>query len=185
LGYEPAGPPDGDARTESRRLISVGLGGTRAAGAIHCGALGLPPLWTDADFEQVERINALYKDAWGPLHNFFLPSMKLIKKWRVGSRWVQMRTWQSKRSSREGATAMRKCGSTPYGLLGGFTNHLEKVVTVLLPGLRMPDYKAASLNSLKKPGTSAILGAGQGDRGRLFADDFPGIGKGIGQWADW
>jgi hypothetical protein len=34
-------------------------------------------------------INALYTEAWGPLHNFFLPSMKLIKKWRVGSRWVR------------------------------------------------------------------------------------------------
>lgn len=34
-------------------------------------------------------INRLYKEAWGPLHNFFLPSMKLIKKWREGSRWVR------------------------------------------------------------------------------------------------
>jgi len=34
-------------------------------------------------------INALYTEAWGPLQNFFLPSMKLIKKWRVGSRWVR------------------------------------------------------------------------------------------------
>lgn len=39
--------------------------------------------------EQVEPINALYKDAWGPLHNFFLPSMKLVQKWRLGSRWVR------------------------------------------------------------------------------------------------
>ena len=35
----------------------------------------------------VEPINALYTEAWGPLQNFFLPSMKLVKKWRVGSRW--------------------------------------------------------------------------------------------------
>lgn len=34
-------------------------------------------------------INSLYEQAWGPLHNFFLPSMKLLKKWRVGSRWVR------------------------------------------------------------------------------------------------
>ncbi|HEV2318663.1 MAG TPA: hypothetical protein VGV18_02870 [Verrucomicrobiae bacterium] len=34
-------------------------------------------------------INELYKEVWGPLHNFFLPSMKLVKKWRVGSRWVR------------------------------------------------------------------------------------------------
>lgn len=37
----------------------------------------------------VKPINTLYKEAWGPLHNFFLPSMKLKKKWRVGSRWVR------------------------------------------------------------------------------------------------
>jgi hypothetical protein len=42
-----------------------------------------------SQMEQVEPINALYKDAWGPLHNFFLPSMKLVQKWRVGSRWVR------------------------------------------------------------------------------------------------
>lgn len=41
------------------------------------------------DPQLVEPINALYKQAWGPLHNFFLPSMKLLKKWRVGSRWVR------------------------------------------------------------------------------------------------
>lgn len=37
----------------------------------------------------VEPITALYKQAWGPLQNFFLPSMKLVKKWREGSRWVR------------------------------------------------------------------------------------------------
>ena len=42
-----------------------------------------------ADPALVEPINALYKQAWGPLHNFFLPSMKLLKKWRQGSRWVR------------------------------------------------------------------------------------------------
>lgn len=35
----------------------------------------------------VEPINLAYQDLWGPLHNFFLPSMKLIQKERVGSRW--------------------------------------------------------------------------------------------------
>jgi len=34
-------------------------------------------------------INALYTEAWGPLQNFFLPSMKLVEKWREGSRWVR------------------------------------------------------------------------------------------------
>ena len=39
--------------------------------------------------EVVPLVNALYKEAWEPLHNFFLPSMKLREKWREGSRWVR------------------------------------------------------------------------------------------------
>ena len=35
----------------------------------------------------VEPINKVYREIWGPLHNFFLPSMKLIHKERIGSRW--------------------------------------------------------------------------------------------------
>jgi hypothetical protein len=41
------------------------------------------------DPQAVPHINQLYKDAWGPLHNFFLPSMKLQSKWREGSRWIR------------------------------------------------------------------------------------------------
>lgn len=39
------------------------------------------------DHELVARISTVYKDVWGPLHNFFLPCLKLKKKWREGSRW--------------------------------------------------------------------------------------------------
>jgi hypothetical protein len=39
------------------------------------------------DHQLVEPINEVYQNIWGPLHNFFLPSMKLIEKQRVGSRW--------------------------------------------------------------------------------------------------
>jgi hypothetical protein len=35
----------------------------------------------------VEPINHVYQELWGPLHNFFLPSMKLVEKERVGSKW--------------------------------------------------------------------------------------------------
>ena len=35
----------------------------------------------------VPLINRLFAEVWGPLHNFFLPSMKLIKKWREGAHW--------------------------------------------------------------------------------------------------
>ena len=37
--------------------------------------------------ELVQPICKLYKDAWGPLHNFFVPSQKLVEKWRDGSHW--------------------------------------------------------------------------------------------------
>lgn len=35
------------------------------------------------------QINALYIEVWGPLHNFFLPSTKLINKQRDGARIVR------------------------------------------------------------------------------------------------
>jgi len=35
----------------------------------------------------VEPINALYREAWAPWQNFFLPCLKLAKKWREGSHW--------------------------------------------------------------------------------------------------
>ena len=35
----------------------------------------------------VPLINRLFVEVWGPLHNFFLPSMKLIQKWREGAKW--------------------------------------------------------------------------------------------------
>ena len=34
-------------------------------------------------------IHALDPEAWGPLHNLFRPSMKLVDQWRAGSRWVR------------------------------------------------------------------------------------------------
>lgn len=45
------------------------------------GRLGAPHV--------VPLINAVYLEVWEPLHNFFLPSMKLREKWRDGSRWVR------------------------------------------------------------------------------------------------
>ena len=39
------------------------------------------------DSELVARISTVYKEVWGPLHNFFLPCLKLKQKWREGSHW--------------------------------------------------------------------------------------------------
>jgi hypothetical protein len=38
------------------------------------------------DAELVEPIDEVYQTIWGPLHNFFLPSMKLVQKERIGAR---------------------------------------------------------------------------------------------------
>jgi hypothetical protein len=37
--------------------------------------------------ELVDPISAVYREIWGPLQNFFLPCLKLKRKWREGSRW--------------------------------------------------------------------------------------------------
>lgn len=39
------------------------------------------------DMALVVRICQVYKEVWGPLHNFFLPCLKLQAKWREGSQW--------------------------------------------------------------------------------------------------
>jgi len=37
----------------------------------------------------VERMNRIYRETWCPMHNFFLPSQKLLRKTRVGARIVK------------------------------------------------------------------------------------------------
>jgi hypothetical protein len=37
-------------------------------------------------FEMIEWMNRIYRELWNPLNNFFLPSMKLLRKERIGSR---------------------------------------------------------------------------------------------------
>ena len=39
------------------------------------------------DAAWVGRICTVYKEVWGPLQNFFLPCLKLKKKWRERSHW--------------------------------------------------------------------------------------------------
>jgi hypothetical protein len=39
------------------------------------------------DPELVAPISALYREVWAPWQNFFLPCLKLEKKWRQGSHW--------------------------------------------------------------------------------------------------
>jgi hypothetical protein len=39
------------------------------------------------DAQLVDPINRIYREIWEPLQNFFLPSMKLVEKRRIGARW--------------------------------------------------------------------------------------------------
>ncbi len=41
------------------------------------------------DVRLVEAVNTLYREAWGPLHNYFCPVMKLKEKRREGGRWIK------------------------------------------------------------------------------------------------
>ena len=41
------------------------------------------------DVRLVEAVNVLYCEAWGPLHNYFCPVMKLKEKRREGGRWIK------------------------------------------------------------------------------------------------
>jgi hypothetical protein len=38
---------------------------------------------------RAEVMNRIYRDLWGPLHNFFLPSQKLLTKNRVGGKYIK------------------------------------------------------------------------------------------------
>jgi len=43
--------------------------------------------------ELVAPISALYRDVWAPWQNFFLPCLKLERKWREGSHWRKRYEW--------------------------------------------------------------------------------------------
>jgi hypothetical protein len=52
---------------------------TWARQLLGCGRMERPEL--------VEPISALYREVWAPWQNFFLPCLKLKRKWREGSPW--------------------------------------------------------------------------------------------------
>lgn len=53
----------------------------------------------------VDQICRIYKEVWGPWQNFFLPCLKLQKKWREGSRWRKRYDCPQTAYAR-----LRKCG---------------------------------------------------------------------------
>jgi len=87
----------------------------------------------------VEPINALYREAWGPLHNFFMPSMKLINKWREGSRWKRRydraqtayeRLWASGQLDAKAKRQLRDqyAGLDPFALAAEVERRLQKIL---------------------------------------------------------
>jgi hypothetical protein len=91
-------------------------------------------------------INALYTEAWGPMHNFFMPSMKLIKKWREGSRWKRRydrpRTaYQRLLASGQLTGKQKKQLRDQYESLDPFTLAADterRLKPILSPGTRSP-----------------------------------------------
>lgn len=95
------------------------------------------------DPQLVSRICTVYQEIWGPLHNFFLPCLKLERKWREGSHW--RKTYEPPRTAFErlcrpgvlGLKARRQlrerhASLDPFALKDQLEKHLK---TILHPGL--------------------------------------------------
>lgn len=89
--------------------------------------------------EHVPLINALYTKVWGPLHNFFLPSTKLIEKVRDGARILRKHdepqtAYQRLLRSGEFKSAARKKlreeyeGLDPFALAKELNPRLKKIL---------------------------------------------------------
>jgi hypothetical protein len=89
--------------------------------------------------QSVRLINDLYREVWGPLHNFFLPSTKLIEKKRDGSRVIRRHdqpqtAYQRLRASGElSAKARRQLREQyecldPFALAQAVERRLKKVL---------------------------------------------------------
>jgi hypothetical protein len=89
--------------------------------------------------DTVNPINELYREAWGPLHNFFLPSAKLVEKRREGSRTLRQhdrpqtayqRLVASGELSRKSARQLRERFESldPFTLAQSVNQRLKKIL---------------------------------------------------------
>lgn len=96
------------------------------------------------DPELVERINEVYREYWEPLHNYFLPSTKLVEKSRTGAKIKRQhdtpqtpvaRLLKSSKLTREAKARLRgeKKKHNPFKLQRDLEQRLR---AILLPGLR-------------------------------------------------
>lgn len=87
----------------------------------------------------VEPINELYRQAWGPLMNFFLPGLKLAEKWRERSHWhkryepaqtAYQRLMQSPKLSRKKRRELRDRFESldPFALKHDVEKRLKKIL---------------------------------------------------------
>ena len=91
------------------------------------------------DVAMVAHICQIYKEVWGPLHNFFLPCLKLKEKWRQGSSWrkrYELPTTAFDRLCRPGILQLkdRRQLRERYASLDPFTlkDDLEKQLKLIL-----------------------------------------------------
>ena len=97
-----------------------------------------------ADPELVGPIRALYREVWAPWQNFFLPCMKLERKWREGSHW--RKRYEAPRTAYERLCAPGHLSRQQLGRLREWHASLDpfalkeelerRLATILRPGLR-------------------------------------------------
>jgi hypothetical protein len=91
----------------------------------------------------VDLICAIYKEVWGPWQNFFLPCLKLIRKWREGSRW-------HKRYDQAQTAYQRLCAC---GVLGRKESRALRDLYQSLDPLDLKDQLEKRLKKVLRPAT--------------------------------
>jgi len=123
----------------------------------------------------VPLINAVYQELWEPLHNFFLPSMKLRAKWRDGSRWV--RRHDVAQTAYQRLLASRQIGDQQRHRLRDWYHSLDPFALAqqlnkrLAPILRTATIADAPARRPLPPGRRA--GANNNDKNRSHEDPHP------------
>jgi hypothetical protein len=114
--------------------------------------------------ELVEPVSRLYQEVWGPLMNFFLPSLKLKEKWREKSAWK--RRYEPARTAyqrlmdpgvldRQGRRALRERYESldPFALKGELERGLRPILACAVDDSRHPAGGSTAPVGLRPPGS--------------------------------